>query len=331
MRRKGRVTIDKVRPGDVLWGTGPQVVASVLVRGPARALAPREGGPRAVFIPVTPAASITQALRAAREALEASGVPDARLAAEVLLAHTLGVDRSFLYGHPEEPIEPAAAERFREAVDRRAGGEPTQYITGVQEFFGLPFRVAPGALIPRPETELLVEEALARASDGDRIVDIGTGSGCVAISIKVNRPAVRVTACEISGEALSVAKGNASTLSADVALVQCDLVASFRSGSFDVLVCNPPYVPLADLPGLQRELRFEPTEALFGGEDGLDIYRRLAGEAARVVRPSGWLILELGYNGRSAVEQILGQSDWEKTVVRTDLAGIDRLLTVRRR
>ena len=278
-----------------------------------------------------PPASITGTLRAARQALEDTSVPEARLTAEILLAHVLGVERSFLFGHPEELVETAAADRFRELLQRRCAGEPTQYLTGVQEFYGLSFKVAPGALIPRPETELLVEETLARASDGDRIVDIGAGSGCIAISIKVNRPSARVAACDIYREALEVARGNARALKAEVALVLADLATSFRSSAFDLVVCNPPYVPLADLPGLQRELRFEPAQALFGGEDGFDAYRRLAWDAARIVRPRGWLLLELGYNGRSPVEEILGRADWDEPVVRADLAGIDRVLAVRRR
>ena len=280
--------------------------------------------------------SITHTLRAARKALEEAAIPEARLTAEILLAHVLGVERSFLFGHPEQLVEPDAAERFQGILERRCGGEPTQYLTGVQEFYGLPFRVAPGALIPRPETELLVEETLARASDGDRIVDIGTGSGCIAISIKVNKPSARVTACDISRDALEVARQNARALSAPVAFnpvafAQADLATSFRSAAFDLVVCNPPYVPLADLPGLQRELRYEPAQALFGGEDGFDAYRRLAAEAARIVRPRGWLLLELGYNGRSAVEEILGRAHWDEPIVRADLAGIDRVLAVQRR
>ena len=275
--------------------------------------------------------SITHTLRAARKALEEAAIPEARLTAEILLGHVLGVERSFLFGHPEQPVEERAAERFQEILKRRCGGEPTQYLTGVQEFYGLPFQVAPGALIPRPETELLVEEALARATDGDRIVDIGTGSGCIAISIKVNKPSARVTACDISREALEVARQNACALSSEVAFAQADLATSFRSAAFDLVVCNPPYVPLADLPGLQRELRYEPAQALFGGQDGFDAYRRLAEDAARIVRPRGWLLFELGYNGRSAVEEILGRAHWDEPIVRADLAGIDRVLAVQRR
>ncbi len=275
--------------------------------------------------------SIAHTLRAARETLEDAAVPEVQLTAEILLAHILGVERSFLFGHPEELVEEAAAECFQGILNRRCEGEPTQYLTGVQEFYGLPFQVSPAALIPRPETELLVAEALARASDGDWIVDIGTGSGCIAISIKVNKPSVRVTACDISRETLEVARENARALKAEVALVLADLATSFRPCAFNLVVCNPPYVPLADLPGLQRELRFEPAQALFGGEDGLDAYRLLARDAARIVRPRGWLLLELGYNGRSQVEEILGRADWDDPVVRADLAGIDRVLAVRRR
>ena len=280
---------------------------------------------------MTATVSIKSALLKARETLEHAAVAEGRLTAEFLFAHVLGVERSFLFGHPEQTVDDETAKRFEEILQRRCGGEPTQYLTGVQEFYGLPFQVSPGALIPRPETELLVEEALARASDGDRIVDIGTGSGCIAVSVKANKPSAQVFACDISRDALEVARQNARVLSAEVSFAQVDLATAFRSAAFDLVVCNPPYVPLADLPGLQRELRFEPAQALFGGEDGFDAYRRLARDVARIVRPGGWLLLELGYNGRSAVEEILGSEDWEEPIVRADLAGIDRVLAVRRR
>ena len=275
--------------------------------------------------------SIKGALRKARKALENAAAPEAPLTAEILLAHVLGVERSFLFGHAEQTLCEEAAERFREILERRCSGEPTQYLTGVQEFYGLPFQIAPGALIPRPETELLVEETLTRSSDGDRIVDIGTGTGCIAVSVKINKPLAQVFACDISPEALKIAQQNARTLSAPVAFTQGNLATCFQADAFDLIACNPPYVPLADLPGLQRELRFEPAMALFGGQDGLDTYRRLAQDAARVVRPRGWLLLELGYNSRSAVEEILGRADWDEPIVRADLAGIDRVLAVQRR
>ena len=205
------------------------------------------------------------------------------------------------------------------------------YITGVQEFHGLDFTVTPDVLIPRPETEHLVEEALVRAQGAQTILDVGTGSGCLAVSIKKNLPSAKVVASELSRAALRVAAENSSRLQSPVEFVRADLVEAFSAGSFDMVVCNPPYVPLADLPGLQRELRSEPSLALFGGEDGLQVYQKFTSTVARILKPGGWLLLELGYNTRPAVGALLSGPQWGTPSVRADLAGIDRVLAVQRR
>jgi len=274
--------------------------------------------------------SISQALRQATELLTEHRVGVPRLTAEVLLSHIFGVEKSHLYAYPEKALSPAQAEQLDEFLAQRVAGKPTQYITGIQEFYGITFHVDPAALIPRPETELLVEEALSRVSGSERILDLGTGSGCIAVAIKANAPATSVAAADISGRALGVARRNAVEHGLRIELVRADLDDSFRRHSFDMVVCNPPYVPLKDLPGLQRELRYEPGEALFGGQDGLDIYRRLIASVGRILKPEGWLLLELGYNGRSAVEEMLPESAWHLPIVRRDLAGIDRVLAARR-
>ena len=279
--------------------------------------------------------SIGEALRWAVSLLEERRVGVPRLTADVLLADVLGSERSFLFSHREVALSADQWARFEDAVGERCAGKPTQYITGKQEFYGLSFAVSPETLIPRPETELLVEEALGRLGGSgavlDPVLDVGTGSGCIAVAIKKHCPGARVLACDLSLPALRVANDNAQRLGADIELIQADLTEAFQENSFGTVVCNPPYVPLADLPGLQRELRFEPARALFGGEDGLAVYRRLPELAGRVLRPGGWLLLELGYRGRPAVEEMFSAARWEAPQVRADLAGMDRVLMTRKR
>jgi len=273
---------------------------------------------------------LSQTLKQAVRLLKDAAVSVPQLTAEVLLCNVLGVDKSFLYAHPEHLLARDQREQFQAGLGRRCHGEPTQYITGIQEFHGLDFKVTPDVLIPRPETEHLVEEALARAQDAKIILDIGTGSGCVAVSIKETLPSLRVVAAELSRAALRVAAENSCRLRSPLEFVQADLVEAFADDSFDMVVSNPPYVPLADLPGLQRELRSEPSLALFGGEDGLRIYEKLAATATRILKPGGWLLLELGYRARPAVEALFGGPKWSEPAVKADLAGIDRVLAVRR-
>ena len=270
-------------------------------------------------------------LKQAIQLLKAATVPVPQLTAEVLLCHVLEVGKSFLYAHPEYRLRHDQRALFQSSLERRCRREPTQYITGVQEFHGLDFTVTPDVLIPRPETEHLVEEALARAQGAQAILDVGTGSGCVAVSIKKNLPSAKVVGGELSRAALRVAAENASRLQSPVEFVRADLVEAFSAGCFDMVVCNPPYVPLADLPGLQRELRSEPSLALFGGEDGLRVYERFTSTVARILKPGGWLLLELGYRTRQAVEALLTGGDWHEPAVKADLAGIDRVLAVQRR
>lgn len=274
---------------------------------------------------------VAEAIRLANVQLVTRGVASARLTAEILLAHALGVDKAFLYTHPNEKLGRAQESLLRQLIKQRCDGVPTQYLTGVKEFFGLEFEVTPDVLIPRPETEHLVEHALAAAGQDDRIVDVGTGSGCVAIALKKNCPAASVGACDLSHAALRVASQNANRLGAAINFFTGDLAGAIRPASLDLLVSNPPYVPLANLPGLQRELRAEPAMALFGGEDGLEGYRLLAPQAAVVLRPGGHFLLELGYQARLAVEAMLPVGKWKQPEVKTDLAGLDRVLVVQKR
>ena len=275
--------------------------------------------------------TISQALQQATHLLADHQVDVPRLTAEVLLGHVLGVEKAHLYTYPEKTLSPGQIEQLDDWLRQRIAGKPTQYITGRQEFYGITFRVDQDVLIPRPETELLVEEALARISETDRVLDLGTGSGCIGVAIKANASATQVVAADVAGRALPVARRNAVDHGLHIEFVQADLDDAFRPASFGMVVCNPPYVPLKDLPGLQQELRYEPGQALFGGQDGLAIYRRLIPTVGRVLKPEGWLLLELGYNGRSAVEEMLSGADWRLPIVRADLAGIDRVVAVQHR
>jgi release factor glutamine methyltransferase len=272
---------------------------------------------------------VAEALRLAAARLAEANVDKPRTTAELLLAYVLERDRTYLIAHPEAALGEEALARFESLVERRAGREPLQYILGRQEFYGREFAVAPGALIPRPETELLVEQALARLRPGDRVCDIGVGSGAIAVTIAAERSDVRVTATDISGLALGIAGRNVLALADKVALIQADLLGPFQDASFDVIVSNPPYVSEADRAGIQKELVFEPDAALYAGMDGLDVYRRLIPEAARKLKPGGSLLMEIGYDSLPGVLELLRGPDWATPEIFEDLAGIPRVVAAR--
>jgi release factor glutamine methyltransferase len=272
--------------------------------------------------------TIQTALLQGTKLFEEGAVPVPRLTAEVLLAHALRRERLYLYAHPEEELAEVAWIHYGRYLHERLKGKPTQYITGRQEFYGREFRVTRDVLIPRPETEHLVEAVLHRIRPGDAVLDIGTGSGVIAITLALETSA-RVFAADISRPALLVAAPNAQRLEARMSLVEGDLSSCFASQYFDVVVSNPPYVPTTDQSGLQREVReYEPAIALFAGESGLEIYERLIVDAARVLKPGGWLLLELGYNSLDPVKKLLG-AGWSEITVQQDLAGIPRVLSAR--
>jgi release factor glutamine methyltransferase len=272
--------------------------------------------------------TIYTALVQGAKLLEDEAVIAPRLTAEVLLMHALHRERSYLYGHPEEELAEVAWIHYGRYLHERMKGKPTQYITGRQEFYGRDFRVTPAVLIPRPETEHLVEAAIARIKPNDLVLDVGTGSGAIAITLALETHAL-VFATDISAAALSVAQINARQLSAGVHYLLGNLVDAFRDRSIDVLVSNPPYVPRTDEPGLQREVRdYEPHVALFAGPTGLEVYERLIADAARVLRPGGWLLLELGYNSLDPVRAML-QREWREITARHDLAGLPRVIAAR--
>ena len=249
----------------------------------------------------------------------AVGVP--RLTAEVLLAHALHRDRAYLFGHPEHELSENEWLHYGRYLHERMQGKPTQYITGRQEFYGREFRVTPDVLIPRPETEHVVETALRLAPRPARILDVGCGSGNLAVTLRLETGAA-VWATDISPTAIRVAAGNAQRLDASVSFVACDLMSAFTDGSIDLIVSNPPYVPLSDQAGLQREVRdWEPREALFAGPTGLEIYARLVRDAERVLRPGGWIVMELGFNLRDRVAAMF-TGHWRNRLIDSPISSV---------
>ena len=272
--------------------------------------------------------TIKTALQQGTTLLEEAGTSAPRLTAEVLLSHALRRERVYLYGHPEEELTELAWIHYGRYLHQRISGKPTQYITGRQEFFGRDFAVTPAVLIPRPETEHVVAAAVDRIAPGDRVVDVGCGSGAIAVTLALETRAA-VFAFDISAPALQVASNNARTLSARVHFAQCDVLSAVASQSVDMVVSNPPYVGLHEKDGLQREVRdHEPHVALFGGPKGTEIYRRIVEDAARVLRPGGWLVLELGWKSLDPVMAMLNER-WTDVEPVADLAGIPRVLCAR--
>ncbi|HVV47254.1 MAG TPA: peptide chain release factor N(5)-glutamine methyltransferase [Bryobacteraceae bacterium] len=259
------------------------------------------------------------------ELLAASGTPQPRLTAELLLCHAVHCERSYLYAHPEQDLREVEWIHYGRWLHERMQGKPLQYITRTQEFYGRPFRVSPSVLIPRPETEILVETVLKRRTGAQSIVDVGAGSGAIAVTLALETQA-RVIATDISLPALQIAASNAASLKARVGFIAADLLSVVADSSVDVVVSNPPYVATGECESMQREVRdWEPHVALFAGDTGLDIYRRLIPEAARVLRPGGLLAFEFGFNQADAVRDLT--AGWHAVELTPDLAGIPRILS----
>jgi release factor glutamine methyltransferase len=314
--------------------------------------------------PVT-AMDVRTALKNGIAKLREAGVPSFTLAAELLLLHVLVHDRTWIYSHPEEEVSVQDAERYFALIARRAGGEPTQHLTGKQEFWGLEFEVTPDVLIPRPETEHVIEVALDRLagrelragrpqkSDGAglRIADIGTGCGCMAIALAKELPAATIYATDISFPAIKVAVRNAirhgcgdrfhlmlsnllERFTADARRlppVDLPLIPTRSSGLLDLIVSNPPYIGRREAATLMREVRdYEPEIALYGGEEGYEIYADLIAQSAALLKSGGILVLELGHNSLPAVQPLLDAPTWTNVGVTNDLAGVPRVLSADR-
>ncbi len=267
--------------------------------------------------------TVQTALQQGTSLLERGDVPQSRLTAEVLLSHALGRERVYLFSHPEAELSQIAWLHYGRYLFERIKGKPTQYITRRQEFYGRDFVVSPHVLIPRPETEFVVEAALQY---NGRIVDVGCGSGAIAVTLSLEKHA-RLIATDISAAALSIALKNARDLGATVHFIHCDLLSALATASVDVVVSNPPYIADRGRAGMQREVRdHEPHIALFAGPTGAEVYERLITDATRVLKPGGQLILELGYDSLAAVKSLLNES-WTSIAITDDLAGIPRVLS----
>ncbi|MBS1858434.1 MAG: peptide chain release factor N(5)-glutamine methyltransferase [Acidobacteria bacterium] len=272
--------------------------------------------------------TVGTALAQGTRLLEDGGIAAARLTAEILLGYAMRVERVYLFAHPERDLSEIEWLHYGRYLHERLRGKPTQYITRRQEFYGREFRVTPDVLIPRPETEHVVEVALEAAKGARRVLDIGAGSGALAVTLQLETGA-EVWATDVSAAAALVAAENAGRLGARVQFVVCDLMGAIAGASMDAIVSNPPYVPLTQRESLQREVRdFEPGVALFAGETGFELYDRITADAPRVLRAGGWLVMELGFGSLAHVEGLL--ADWREVRVVPDLAGIPRVIAARR-
>ncbi|MGD0293992.1 MAG: peptide chain release factor N(5)-glutamine methyltransferase [Terracidiphilus sp.] len=258
----------------------------------------------------------------------------ARLDAEVLLLHALDKNRAWLLAHSDDQVVEDKAARYIELLEHRRKGEPIQYITGETEFYGLPFHVTPDVLIPRPETEHLVEKVLSLADyfDRPRIADVGTGSGAIAVALANKLPHAQITATEISSRALAVARENAARNAiGNIRFLEGDLLAPVTGERFEIVVSNPPYVPDRDRATLSVEVReYEPALALFAGDDGLEIYRNLIPAAFGALTPGGFVALEIGCGQSRAITELLAASGFEQIEFVPDLRGIPRVASARR-
>lgn len=255
-------------------------------------------------------------------------IDSTRLDAELLLAATLDLDRVGLYVNFDRPLDAAELAAFRERVQRRGRREPVQYILGETEFWSLSFNVGPDVLVPRGDTEVLVEEALKRIEGSVRVLDVGTGSGAIAIALAHEKPEIQVTALDCSEPALAVARGNAQRNGvADRVTCQAGDLASLPVGPFEVIVSNPPYIPSVDWQKLMPEVRdYEPRLALDGGDDGLKAYRQLAVQSGQILAPGGWLLVEVGIGQAADVSALFKAAGLLEIGQRDDYAGIPRVV-----
>jgi release factor glutamine methyltransferase len=281
-------------------------------------------------------ATIQNVLADATAALAGSDLKRARLEAGSLLSHVLNRDRTFILAHPEHVLDPHPLMIFQSLVVRRAAGEPLQYITGHQKFYKLDFRVTPDVLIPRPESEAIVEVALELLPRDrpSQFADMGTGSGCLAISILHELPEARGIAIDVSPAALNIARGNAQRHGVvdRLKLIESDLFSAVATAEqFELIVSNPPYVPDGNIDSLQREVGYEPHSALAGGSDGLDVIRRLLREVPQRLRAKGHFVFEFGFGQHELLLNSIDRQIWDQIEARNDLQGIPRTMLLRKK
>ncbi len=267
-----------------------------------------------------------EAYKLGTENLEKAGIDTAKIDAWYLLEHTCNITRQHYYLNEDDEMTEEQQHEYQLAVSKRGEHVPLQYIIGEQEFMGLTFKVNPSVLVPRQDTETLVEEALKLCKPNARVLDLCTGSGCIIISMMRNLPDIEAYAGDISKQALNVAKENAKTYQTAVNFEKSDLFEAF-SGKFDMIVSNPPYIPTHEIANLMPEVRdFEPTEALDGQEDGLYFYRKIVAGSVEYLKEGGWLLLEIGCEQAAAVTQMMSQFGFKEIAVLQDLAGLNRVV-----
>lgn len=276
-----------------------------------------------------------ESLKTAIASLTSSGVPSPRMNAELLLMFSIGKDRAFLYGHPEQELAEDECSRYEQALEKRRSGIPAQYITGHQEFWGMDLIVSPAVLIPRPETEHVIETVLDCVKQSSpvkpRIVDVGTGSGCIALALARELLQAEIHATEISVAALEIAQANAARLQlADrISFHETDLLNGFDSASFDFVVSNPPYVGESEEDSVQLDVRkFEPRSAVFAGPVGTEVIERLIPQAKEVLKPGGWLVMEISGTIADRATELL--SGWQQIQITKDLQGIPRVASAQK-
>ncbi|HEV2115353.1 MAG TPA: peptide chain release factor N(5)-glutamine methyltransferase [Terriglobales bacterium] len=275
---------------------------------------------------------LRQAIQSAVQRLQDAHVGSPRMNAELLAMFVLACDRAHLYAHGERMLTKDEIARYDEALGERARGVPAQYITGHQEFWSMDLIVSPAVLIPRPETEHVIETMLelARERPPNRVVDVGTGSGCIALALAKELPRAEIHATDLSPEALEIARANAARhqLEQRIHFHQSDLLAGIEEAAFDYVVSNPPYIGEWEADSVEVQVRrFEPRLALFAGPSGLEVFTRLIPQARRVLRPGGWLVMEMGHSGRDRVCELL--KDWKEIRITNDLQGIARVVAAR--
>lgn len=267
-----------------------------------------------------------EAVDMGEELLRQNGIDDAKMDAWLLLAMACKIDRNFYYLHMNEDLIQEQQEDYETVLKKRTEHIPLQYITGEQEFMGLKFSVNSNVLIPRQDTEVLVEQALKVIKPEMEVLDLCTGSGCIIVSIAKNVPTAKCVATDISKQALNVAKENAKQNQVSVRFETSDLLDHVQ-GEFDVIVSNPPYIPTGEISGLMPEVRdFEPFDALDGKEDGLYFYRRIIKDAKAHLKPNGYLMFEIGYDQGEAVSELMRGAGYQEITVKKDLAGLDRVV-----